>query len=491
LKPSKYQVRIFDEIENTNNHIIVSAVAGSGKTTTIEHGVRRVPDKADKAFIAFNNSIVEELKRKIKVPNTTITTMHSFCWRSLIRAKGGGLELKKSKSNDIIQKLCVKYKVDKKSWGFYTFVVSKLVDVMRHNLTVDLEDLPELAARYDLELKPDMDKMAIETLARMDKSQKVFDFTDMIYRAHIDNIRLPKFDVLFIDEAQDLSVLQQAIVSRILKRNGRMIAVGDPRQAIYGFAGADTNSYSNLKSLFPNTTELPLSVSYRCGTRIIEEAKKINPQIEPFDGNEKGEVRIGFCREIRKDDWVLCRNLKPLIILNLYLITRGVRSYIKGVEIGKTLENYIVGLGARSTNDLINRVDEDIERESRKLRSKGVKNPHKTDKIDRMIQRRDIIRVLSRNALSVKDTVNQIRAIFREQKDAVVLSTIHKSKGLENPNVYLLCPELIPSKYATQPWQLEQEDNLLYVAITRAEKKLIYIHDYKKIETSILKSIEE
>lgn len=491
MQPSKYQLRIFNEIENTTNNVVVSAVAGSGKTTTIQEAVKRVPAKLDKGFIAFNNSIVDELKLKIHAPNTTITTMHSFCWRALLRSRTGKKELSKGKSVKIIQRLCNKAKLDKKKWGYYMFAVSKMVDVMRHNLITDIEDLPALGMRYDIELDPDMEKMAVETLAIMNKNNRVFDFTDMIYRVHIDNVKLPKFDILFVDEAQDLSILQQAIISRILKRNGRMIAVGDPRQAIYGFAGADVNSYNNLKNLFPNTVELPLSVNYRCGKRIVMEAKKLNNQIEFFGGNGKGEVRNGFCKEVKNEDWVLCRNLKPLIILNLYLITKGVKSYVKGVEIGQTLENYIKKLNVKSVYNLDSAVDGDIAKEVSKLKRKGVRNPLKTEKVDKMIQRRDIIRVLSRNCLDVKSVIGRIRQVFKVQENAVVLSTIHKSKGLENETVFILCPELIPSKYATQDWQILQEQNLLYVAVTRAKERLIYIQDYAIIEKAILKSMEE
>ena len=54
--------------------------------------------------------------------------------------------------------------------------------------------------------------------------------------------------------------------------------------------------------------------------------------------------------------------------------------------------------------------------------------------------------------------------------------TVHKSKGLENSTVYFLCPELIPSKFATQEWQIEQEWNLMYVGITRAKQNLYFVH---------------
>ena len=71
------------------------------------------------------------------------------------------------------------------------------------------------------------------------------------------------------------------------------------------------------------------------------------------------------------------------------------------------------------------------------------------------------------------------RLFSDNEKKGVVLSTIHKSKGLEADNVFILDVNLIPSKYATTKDQLKQERNLLYVAITRAKNKLIYINSNK------------
>ena len=68
-----------------------------------------------------------------------------------------------------------------------------------------------------------------------------------------------------------------------------------------------------------------------------------------------------------------------------------------------------------------------------------------------------------------------ISNIFSDDIKGIMLSTIHKAKGLENDRIMFLCPELIPSKYATTDWMFEQEMNLKYVAITRAKKDLIYI----------------
>ena len=98
-----------------------------------------------------------------------------------------------------------------------------------------------------------------------------------------------------------------------------------------------------------------------------------------------------------------------------------------------------------------------------------------------MNQKFDILQVLSEGVSFTKDLKENIRQIFREQGEGICLSTIHKSKGLENDNVFILCPELIPNRFAVQEWQLKQEDNLLYVAITRAKKKLIFLSDYEEV----------
>jgi ATP-dependent exoDNAse (exonuclease V) beta subunit len=64
------------------------------------------------------------------------------------------------------------------------------------------------------------------------------------------------------------------------------------------------------------------------------------------------------------------------------------------------------------------------------------------------------------------------------RKDVVTLCSIHKSKGLEFEQVYLLGKsQFMPSKYAKQEWMLVQESNLEYVAVTRAKDKLVYVND--------------
>ena len=491
MTDSKYQKDIYHNVKTTINNLVISSVAGSGKTTTLIKSVNQTPKEADKIFLAFNNSIVEELKQKIVYPNCSISTIHSICWRCLIRSSDMKLELKPNKSYDYSLKVVKNFKIPIKKQPYYSFIVSKVVDLARLNLLTEESELERIALFHGYDLEEEMPELILETLSLMNNDFKNYDFTDMVYRAAIDMIRMPTFDFVFVDECQDLSVLQHFIIKKLMKPNGRMIAVGDPNQAIYGFAGADFNSYKKLKNLFNPTKELPLSVSYRCAKRIVKEAAKVNDKILPFDLSDEGKVRNGFCKEIKINDWVLCRNLKPLIFLNLYLIDKGIRSSIRGVDIGQNLQRFVEKFKCNNVNSLFNKIDKDINEEITKMKSKGIKNPINTPKIDMKYQNKDILKILSYRLYTTKALIDKIKTIFKHQPNSVILSTIHKSKGLENDRIFFLCPELIPNKFATKDWQKKQEDNLKYVAITRAKKELIYINDFNLIEKKMLKKVDK
>lgn len=491
MKDSKFQERIYYEVVNADTNLIINAVAGSGKTTTLERCLRLLPDNKDIIFLAFNNAIVNELKVRIDRKDVSISTMHSFCWRQLMKAKGFKTELRPNKPIQYIKSICIKYNIEKKKHAYYFYLLSNIVNLMRMNMIYDVENIIKLGLYHDLMLDDMQAEMAMDLLMYMDRDDHIFDYTDMIYRVIKDNVKLSKFDYIFVDESQDLSILQQEVIKRIKKKEGRLLSVGDPKQAIYGFAGADVDSYNKLKNLFPNTVELPLSVNYRCGKRIIESAKKLNEQIEAFDKSPNGEVRNGFINEIRKGDWVLCRNLKPLILTNLYLLSIGKKCYVKGYDIGIGLNSLIMSLHCVSIKSMMVKYQLLISKERQKIMKLGVKNPDKTEKIDNMMQKSDILSALSKGLTTTEQLRARVKTIFKDTGEGIVLSTIHKAKGLENDNIFILCPELIPSQFATQEWQLQQENNLMYVAITRAKSKLIYISDYKETIENYKKELQE
>lgn len=477
MTPSKYQKAIYLAFLKTRKNINISAVAGSGKTTTLLELLKYVPRDKKTLFLAFNKSIVNELVKRSKNNSAAIMTVHSCGWRSILMRYGSGVKMNPNKVIAKTQIVLDSRKIDKKRYGFFFYTATKLIDLMRCNLINNTqEEIRDLSLYYDVDIDDD-DVPVIQDIFRLVVNDKrMFDFTDMIYVPVVDpTIRMKKYDVVFCDESQDFSRCQQEFIKRCINRAGRLITVGDEKQAIYGFAGADADSYHRLSCINGDTIRLPLSVSYRCAKRIIEEAQKIVPEIQYSPTAEEGNVKVGSLMELNNGDWVLCRNLKPLIQTYLWLIKNKIKCKIRGKDIAENIVNLIKKTRAKTLRELRWSLAEEQNKTLEKLRAKGIRQPSKHAKMEVLDQKIEVIECLSEEVSSVDELIKLLNNIFSDSIEGIMLSTIHKSKGLENDRIFLLCPELIPSKYATQDWQLVQERNLLYVAITRAKKELIYV----------------
>lgn len=477
FKHNKYTEAIFKEFEQGTGNISISAKAGSGKTTTIVECLKLIPPNKRVVFCAFNNSIVDELRERCPT-NIFVTTLHSLGWGALKRFYGSDIKLNQSKSYMYAEKM-FKYVVGKRMLPFHCSMLSKLVELYRLNLVDSRQELIDLADKHDIyydDLMLDQAEMLLEVVSS-DTSQ--FDFTDMLFvPAILDDIKLMSFDYIFVDECQDLNRAQQELLLRSRKRGARLISVGDPNQAIYGFAGADVDSFNRLANL-PKTTKLPLSVCYRCATSIVEKAQEIVEDIEPAPGAIRGEVRNGSIAEIKNEDWVLCRNVRPLIILCVDLISRNKKAHVVGAEIGKSIINLLKKTGQSNYSKAKKSLSDMLDKTKDELRKRGVIDPLRHPKYVNLAEKVSVINYLGQNTTSTSVIIAKLEKIFKQDTKGIRLSTIHKAKGLENDRVFLICPELIPSKYATQPWQLEQESNLAYVAYTRAKKSLVIVDDFK------------
>jgi superfamily I DNA/RNA helicase len=95
----------------------------------------------------------------------------------------------------------------------------------------------------------------------------------------------------------------------------------------------------------------------------------------------------------------------------------------------------------------------------------------KQDKLEVLIE-------VSRGCLDNYSLLQKIDSLFANSKDvrgAVRLSTIHRAKGLEAESVWILRGDLMPHPMAKVAWEKEQEDNLIYVAVTRTKDRLLFI----------------
>lgn len=484
-QPSKYQKAIYKTFQLTKKDISISAVAGSGKTTVLLELLKYVPENKSSLFLAFNNSIVDELKARNERSDAQIMTIHSCGWRSILCRYGGKVKMNPNKGIAKTEKVIKALSVPENKRGYYFYIIPKILDLMRCNLCEnDEKSINELLLHYDLNAEAEDVKIARKAFEYMIDDKSQFDFMDMIYVPVTDSsVRLQKYDYVFCDESQDFSLCQQAFIKSVLNRRGRLVTVGDRNQAIYGFAGADANSYDKLCNLNGKAIQMPLSVSYRCARKIIAEAQKIVPEIQPAPSAQDGWVwEDGSLSEVRYGDWILCRNLKPLVQTYLWLMKNKIKSKIRGKDIGEGIISLIVKTGAKTIPDLYEGLSREQNKLLEKLQKRGVRHPAYHPKMEILQQRIEVIQCLANEVDSVKELKSMIENIFSDDVKGIILSTIHKAKGLENDRIFFLIPELIPSKFATMDWQFEQEQNLKYVAITRARKELIYVHSNQFLE---------
>jgi len=483
--PSKNQIVIYKEFKNTTNNINISAVAGSGKTTVLLECLKSLKEGKANLFLAFNNSIVDELKDRNKRADVDIMTIHSYGWRRILYHYGGKVKMNPNKSIAKTEIVLREYKdIKENKKGYFFYIIPKIVDLMRCNLIEpDLTEIMENCDHYNLDVGEREVEMAMKVFKLSVKDKSQYDFMDMIYQPLIDpRIRFKKYDNVFCDESQDFSLAQHEVIRNCLNRKGRLITVGDPNQAIYGFAGADANSYEKLGSINGASVTLPLSVSYRCDRAIVREAQKIVPEISWSPDAEEGLVKLGSLTELKYGDWILCRNLKPLIQTYLWLMKNKIKSKIRGKEIGEGILSLISKTGAKTLSGMMRLLEFEQTKLLKKLSQRGVRKPSNHPKMEILNQKIEVIECLSNEVSTVAELKELISNIFSDEVKGILLTTIHKAKGLENDTIFFLCPELIPSIYAELPWQIEQEYNLKYVGITRARHTLVWVlgNDFKK-----------
>jgi DNA helicase-2/ATP-dependent DNA helicase PcrA len=491
MEYSKYSIDIFNEIENTNNNILVQATAGSGKTTTIVEASKRIDKRLDSLFVAFNKGIVLELIERL--PKTvSCSTLHSLGIKSLYGNFSPKIVVDEDKVFDFIKVVFKDLTQDerknfKNADNFKEkIVVREIIDYLRMNLLEpNYENMEFVAIQYGIDAQEFHFTLAERAFRKMEKSNKSrsksksVDFIDMIWLPSINDYQLKKFDVVFVDEAQDLNKAQQVLIEKSVREDGRVIYVGDKRQAIYGFAGADSTSFETIGAK-PNTVQLPLSISYRCAKNIVREARKIFPDdIEYHEDAVEGEVRNATTDFIEVGDMVVCRNVAPLVSLYFDLTERGLKSYVKGKDLEDGVKRLLSKVEAMDCGRGIDKLYDMLTDLGEEMRKRGVEKPEATERYRNFEMKIDLIKMIAEEGcMYMKEVSMQVDEIFKADVEAIPMMTIHKSKGLENDRVFVLNPELIPSKWARTHSDFVQENNLMFVAITRAKTSLFYINGY-------------
>lgn len=519
---------IFEQKERSLTSVFLNAVAGAGKTSTVMLEVEVLAEienmlgRTLKACsLSFNTNIRDASQIKLDAMRSSVMakTTNQLGRAILANAAKAGLchapgQLENGKYRTIIEDLLSDYNRSifpkKRDFNKAVTATKELLDAVRSTRgDGSMENLLELIAHYT-GLQDHVDIMsgawpliaetinkAIAVGIKHYQRSGIHDFNDQICLPLSLDVASPDWDVIFVDEAQDLNRARLDMIMRSIKPNGVLFFVGDPNQAIQGFTYADTNSVGTIKTV-TKAVEYPLSVCWRCDAHIIEVAQALVPHIEARPGAPAGVIDVVSTNYIEKlqsgtrekdPDLVLSRVKAPLVVDCLAAIRSGKSAIVRGRDIGTSILNYL-----DDVTDKASFIDfSALPDMNRQFISEKVSrlNPIKDEsKIAELFDQADTLdALLDGYILSLQGKYPDleafqkfIKARFSDTTDAdengvkpIVFSTIHKAKGLEYDRVFIIETNKLPHPAAKEGWQREQEYNIIYVAVTRAKHELYFV----------------
>lgn len=521
--PTPHQTAIFDHVASEAGNLIVQAVAGSGKTSTIVHAMSLLGADEDAIYLVFNKRNQTEAEERLRGTRVKAMTFNALGFRAL--GRGWTLDTDKAKKCWIDMRDAGR--MTEEEAEIFGVFVKRLVDLARSmGIGAIIEDTEDawIALCNDHDLAPDsgrddddrddnllgrgvsLARTLLSYMLDVAYDHRVIDFADQLFLPiHPDfraMCRLPRPDRIFVDEAQDLSPVQVELVAAMMglkvgavlsgePEGQRVVFVGDRAQAIYGWRGAASDAMDRIKERFA-CDELPLTVCWRCDADIVDLAASIGvTEILSAPGKSRGAVE-DFTSDageaLKVNGWkgveakpgsvAICRTTAPLISAAYRIIRKGRRAVVLGREIGAGLVSLVKKICGKSIKphasvDMIfDRLDAWVVREVQKAGDREDKAAAAQDRAECI---RCVAEELPVDRYTIADLITQIESIFSDQQAAggVTLCTIHKSKGLEWDEVTILDWHRLPSQWAKRAWQRQQERHCVYVAVTRARHRLV------------------
>lgn len=504
--PTDEQVEIINAVAAGGQSLMIGAYAGTAKSTTLEMAAPGVKEPA--LALAFNKKIADELGERLPF-NFKAKTINGLGHGAWIRANSlTSVNLDGRKLGKVVTAVARDQKIPLASYQ-WDEIRDGVRDAMMAGLSPDnigqplitdtLEnwrDFLDPSDSDDFPLYYDIGWEALRASIDLAKAGQM-SFDDQIYCPTILGGAWEKYPRVFVDEAQDLSRLNHEMLK--LCSIGPIAAVGDKRQAIYLFRGADSNSMDNMRRLRPTWNDLSLTLTFRCPRIIVSRQQSHAPGYRAAPANIDGQF-ISY--EFRENGWswadlqrlmqdilidgqparqlaMLCRNNAPLVSMAFKLIREGIGCTMLGRDIGRGLIQLTTKLAKEDGTPIdkfVLLMDTWFDKECVIAIT--------ADKPDRVAKLTDQVECLratieGSNPKSAGELRSVLQRVFSRENGQVVLSSVHRAKGLEWALVVHLDPFRIPSKQALyadangDPAPLNQEYNLRYVAETRTKHTLV------------------
>ncbi len=507
LKPTEEQSAVIESISLPES-LMINARAGCAKTSTLQLAAPRVRSPA--LALAFNKKIAKELEPRLP-GNFAVKTLNGMGHSAWARALPGlsRVELDDKKLGKLVSQVAKerKQQLSSDQWIMARGLASKVMSAgitpgdIGEPLIPDSEEnwldiadsmwLPREEFDYIKELAREVIERDI-ALA----NQGIISFDDQVYCSVCLGGKFPKYPVVFIDEAQDLSPLNHAMLAKCLARDGKLVAVGDEAQAIYAFRNASGDSMERIRKLRAQWTDRPLNTTFRCPKAIVARQQSHVPGFMAWSTNREGRVidlrpgagpvtgwtwaQVASAAVDQLDSTaVLCRNNAPLLGLAFKLLRQQIGVVMLGRDIGKgltVLSKKILPSDDLTAEKCVILINDWMEKELGRARANK-----QEEKAESIYDRAECLQAVISGS-QCRDA-GMLRAmlerLFSRDSGLVTLSTIHRAKGLEWSTVLHLDPFRVPSKQARKelaagnPVPMTQERNLLYVCETRTKNILI------------------
>lgn len=493
---SHYQQAILSAVEDLDGgNLAVRARAGTGKSFVLCQAVRRMPRLARILVCAFNRDIAEELKRKMPVHVDVVTT-HQLGLKALRRAFPHS-RLAQDRVRDLLRSEAF---YPASAQAPFRSAVGKLVaramatlarapheiDALIDLCGLVMDDLVPsdrrprggLSSEQVAELRASLVEAAGRVLVTCGEDTSRHGFDEMLWLPVVHGLSPGQWDHVVVDECQDLSAVQLELIASCLAPEGRILVCGDDRQSLYAFRGADKRAFDRLVERF-SCRVLPLSITYRCPSSVVELARKVVPDYEAAPAAVPGSIieRPTLpVAELAPGDFVLSRKNAPLVRQAIRALALGKPAAIAGRDLAKDLGGILRSLVARVGDDTAKvrtwlaskyqkRIAEAVERE---LDTQALEDEEAC--LQALLDATDV----------PSAAIDLLDKLCNEKPGNVILfSSVHRAKGLERQRVYVLTGTFrtplangLPTPKRCDPID---EENVWYVSITRAQSELVLV----------------
>jgi len=486
---------------------LVFGPPGTGKTTTllglVEEELERgtPPDRI--AYVSFTKRAAAEAIHRAaerfalqQSDFPYFKTLHSLCFRALGLKSADVLQGKRLKEFGDLIGIPVSEHISLEEGGSFGFEKGDRILFMENLSRVRCIPLRKQYDSYDDDLSWwEVDRVST-ALRRYKEQRNMLDYTDML-ALFIERGFQPRIDVLFVDEAQDLSPLQWKVVNKLASTARRVIVAGDDDQAIYRWAGADVEHLINMEGdarVLQQSWRVPKAIQ-RVADGVISRVRHRRPKVwnpRPDEG------RVDWLADFEEVD--LSADESILVLARNNILLRGIEKEIRSSgylyeyrgsrSVHADTVAAILSWTALTRGESITIQDARKMYESMGSRSR-IKYGHKALPGYGDEETVDMQSLRDRGGLMVEGTPpwfealdkltdfekQYVRAVLRRNKAAlrkapnIRLSTIHGMKGGEASKVVLLT-DMAQRTHQEMHESPEDECRVWYVATTRARNTL-------------------